>query len=232
MQDLDPSDICKKKFLNPLKRIRVIIRTPTHRRTDGRTDGQTDGRTGWIQYTPLNFVSGGFVSGGIIKRLLPIHTGNVLLKFVVGNQSQTIFRLQKPKNPIWLPGSHFESDITEKSICFYPNTKVMCYLSLDLIFKARVLEPKRSNMATKQPFWKWCCWKSTVFCLWLQAIYTWTLKLKFQRKLDLGSWSHVTYKQTDWQMDRQTRWIQYTLPSFIGRGYKMFSKIHNVIWHL
>ena len=45
MQDLDPSDICKKKFLNPLKRIRVIIRTPTHGRTDGRTDRQTDRRT-------------------------------------------------------------------------------------------------------------------------------------------------------------------------------------------
>ena len=42
MQDLDPSDICKKKFLNPLKRIRVIIRTPTHGRTDGQTDRRTD----------------------------------------------------------------------------------------------------------------------------------------------------------------------------------------------
>ena len=42
MQDLDPSDICKKKFLNPLKRIRVIIRTPTHGRTDRRTDGRTN----------------------------------------------------------------------------------------------------------------------------------------------------------------------------------------------
>ena len=45
MQDLDPSDICKKKFLNPLKRIRVIIRTPTQGRMDGRTDRQTDRRT-------------------------------------------------------------------------------------------------------------------------------------------------------------------------------------------
>ena len=45
MQDLDPSDICKKKNLNPLKRIRVIIRTPTHGRTDRQTDRRTDGRT-------------------------------------------------------------------------------------------------------------------------------------------------------------------------------------------
>ena len=54
MQDLDPSDICKKKNLNPLKRIRVIIRTPTHGRTDGRTDEQ-----GESSIPPLNFVSGG-----------------------------------------------------------------------------------------------------------------------------------------------------------------------------
>ena len=62
MQDLDPSDICKKHFLNPLKRIRVIIRTPTHGRTDGRTDRQrqTDGRTGWIQYTPPKLHFGGY----------------------------------------------------------------------------------------------------------------------------------------------------------------------------
>ena len=64
MQDLDPSDICKKKILNPLKRIRVIIRTATHGRTDGRTDGQTDrqtdGRTGWIQYTPPKLRFGGY----------------------------------------------------------------------------------------------------------------------------------------------------------------------------
>ena len=52
----------KKIFINPLKRIRVIIRTPTHGRTDGRTDRQMDGRTGWIQYTPLNFVSGGIMT--------------------------------------------------------------------------------------------------------------------------------------------------------------------------
>ena len=57
MQDLDPSDICKKKILNPLKRIRVIIRTPTHGRTDGRTDRQTDGRTNRVNPVyPPNFV--------------------------------------------------------------------------------------------------------------------------------------------------------------------------------
>ena len=62
MQDLDPSNICKKKFLNPLKRIRVIIRTLTHGRTDGRTDGRMD-EQGESSIPPLNFVSGGITRG-------------------------------------------------------------------------------------------------------------------------------------------------------------------------
>ena len=68
MQDPDPSDISTKNFSNPLKRIRVITRTPTHgrtdRQTDRRTDGRTDGRTdeqGESSIPPLNFVSGGII---------------------------------------------------------------------------------------------------------------------------------------------------------------------------
>ena len=80
MQDLDPSNICKKIFLNPLKRIRVIIRTPTHGRTDGRTDRQTDRRTdeqGESSIPPLNFVSGGI----IINYPLPTHIKMLSYKY-------------------------------------------------------------------------------------------------------------------------------------------------------
>ena len=48
-----------------------------------------------------------------INRLLSIHTSNVLLKFGLDIQSQTEVKVQKPKNPRWPPGSHFESDIAE-----------------------------------------------------------------------------------------------------------------------
>ena len=48
-----------------------------------------------------------------IDRLLPLLTSIVLLKFGVDNQSQTKVRARKPKNPIWPPGGHFESDVTE-----------------------------------------------------------------------------------------------------------------------
>ena len=48
-----------------------------------------------------------------INRLFSIHTSNVLLKFGLDIQSQTEVRVRKPKNPRWLPGGHFESDIAE-----------------------------------------------------------------------------------------------------------------------
>ena len=52
IQDLHPSDAYTEKNWNPMKRTKVIIRT-------SRVDGRTEGQTGWIQYTPLNFVAGG-----------------------------------------------------------------------------------------------------------------------------------------------------------------------------
>ena len=50
-----------------------------------------------------------------INRLLHIYRyiSIVLLKFGVDIQSQTKVRVWKPKNPIWPPGGHFESYITE-----------------------------------------------------------------------------------------------------------------------
>ena len=53
-------------------------------------------------------------------------------------------------------------------------------------------ETKKSNMATRRPFWKWRRWKSIGFCLWPPSTCIWSLKLKFQSKLDLHSGNHVT----------------------------------------
>ena len=69
-------------------------------------------------------------------------------------------------------------------------------------------------MAVRRPFWKWRRWKSIGFCLWPPSTCIWSLKLKFQRKLDLCSGNHVVYRRTDGRTDRRTdgrtRWIQYT----------------------
>ena len=48
----------------------------------------------------------------IINRLLPIHISDVSVKLRFDIQSQTKVRVWKPKKQIWLPGSHFEGDIT------------------------------------------------------------------------------------------------------------------------
>ena len=48
-----------------------------------------------------------------INRLLPIYISIVPLKFEVDIQSKSKVRVRKPKNPIWPPGGHFESDIAE-----------------------------------------------------------------------------------------------------------------------
>ena len=48
-----------------------------------------------------------------INRLLPIYISTVPLSLGVDIQSQTKVRVCKPRNAIWLPGGHFESDIAK-----------------------------------------------------------------------------------------------------------------------
>ena len=48
-----------------------------------------------------------------INKLLPVYISIVALKFEVDIQSQSKVRVWKPKNPIWPPGGHFESDVAE-----------------------------------------------------------------------------------------------------------------------
>ena len=60
--------------------------------------------------------------------------------------------------------------------------------------KVRVWKPKKPTMATRRPFWKWPRWKSIGFCLWPPSTCIWSLKLKFQSKLDLHTGNLVTYR--------------------------------------
>ena len=182
-----------------------------------------------------------------INRLLPIYISILPLKFGVDIQSKTKVSSETKKSnmatrrPFW-------KWCRWKSIGSCPYIQVLCHLSLELIFKAklklesgnpksnmagglaailklillkinrllhikninivllkfgvdiqsqtkvRVWKPKKSNMATRRPFWKWRHWKSIGFCLWPPSTCIWGLKLKFQSKLDLHSGNHVTYR--------------------------------------
>ena len=72
-------------------------------------------------------------------------------------------------------------------------------------------------MAARRPFWKRHRWKSLGFCLWPPSTCIWSLKLKFQSKLDLCSGNHVVYRQTDGQTDKVNP--VYPPSNFVGRGY-------------
>ena len=131
-----------------------------------------------------------------INRLLPIYISIVPLKFGVDLHSQTKVRVRKKIQYGCLAA-------ILKLTLLKINRFLHIYISIvPLKFgvdiqsqtKVRVWKPKKSNMATRQPFWKWCCWKSISFCLWPPSTCIWSLKLKFQSKLDLHSGNHVTYR--------------------------------------
>ena len=179
-----------------------------------------------------------------INRLLPIYISILPLKFGVDIQSQTKVSPETKKSNMATRRPFWKWHCW-KSIGFYPYIQVLCHLSLEMIFKAKLklesgnqkiqygclaailkltllkinrllhiyisivllkfrvdiqsqtkvsLETKKSNMATRRPFWKWRHWKSIGFCLWPPSTCIWSLKLKFQSKLDLHSGNHVTYR--------------------------------------
>ena len=67
---------------------------------------------------------------------------------------------------------------------------------LDIQSHTKVKSPEtgKSNMAARQPFWKWHHWKSTGFGPWPQTTCIWNFKLKFQSKLELCSENHATHR--------------------------------------
>ena len=98
-----------------------------------------------------------------------IYISNVLLKRGFDIQSQTKVRVQKPKNPIWPPGSHFDSNIAENLYAStHSHTRYTPEIwkwnsKANLSYAAKTMPPtdsRKINMATRRPFWKWCRWKS------------------------------------------------------------------------
>ena len=75
----------------------------------------------YISFVPLKFgvdiqsYLAAILNLTLLKINRPLHTyiSIVPLKFGVDFQSQTKVRVWKPKNPIWPPGGHFESDVAE-----------------------------------------------------------------------------------------------------------------------
>ena len=85
--------------LKPTRNCRSVIYSDTPAQQRRGSSGQFVDRN-WTSFKTLGFY-------------LPIHKGNVLMKFGFDVQSQTEVRVWKLKNPIWPSGGHFESDISE-----------------------------------------------------------------------------------------------------------------------
>ena len=67
-----------------------------------------------------------------------------------------------------------------KSIGFFLYTREICYWSFDLDIRSQTkiksLETEKSNMAARQPFWKWNLWQSTDFGPWPQTTYKYKIQ--------------------------------------------------------
>ena len=128
-----------------------------------------------------------------MNRLLPIHICILPLKFGVDIQSQTKVSPETKKSnmaarrPFW-KWHHW------KSIGSYLYIQVLCHLSLELIFKAK-LKLESGNQKIQYGHQAAILKLTSIgFCLWPASTCIWSLKLKFKSKLDLHSGNHVTYR--------------------------------------
>ena len=99
-----------------------------------------------------------------------------------------------------------------KSTGFFPYTLVMCYWSLDLIFRAKQ-ELESGNRKIQDGRQAAILKVTSLKINRLLAMATNNMHMKFQTEIPKQTW--VTLRkpcrlQTDGRTDRQTRWLQYT----------------------
>ena len=83
--------------------------------------------------------------------------------------------IQKPKNLIWPPGSHYISTLPLK-------------FEVDIQSQSKVSrQTKKSNMAARRPFWKWRRWISIDSYPYIYVLCHLSLQLIFKAKLKLES---------------------------------------------
>ena len=140
----------------------------------------------------------------------------VPLKLGVDIQSQTKVKSRETKN---IQHGHLAAIL--KLTLLKINSLLHIYISIvPLKFgvdiqsetKVRVWKPKNPKWPPGGHF-EWRHWKSIGFCLWPPSTRIWSLKLKFQSKLDLQSGNHATYRvrKRKIQHGRQAAILKMTL---------------------
>ena len=147
-----------------------------------------------------------------INRLLAIYTINLLLKFGLDIQSQVKVKSSETEKSNMAARWPFWKWHCWKSIGFFPSTQVMCYWSLDFIFKAK-LKLESGNRKIQYGCQAAILKVTSLKINRLLLIATNNMHMKFEIEIPKQTW--VTLRkpcrlQTDEQTDGRTRWIQYT----------------------
>ena len=79
-----------------------------------------------------------------IKRLSPIHTSDVQVRFGLDIQSQTKIKVRKPKNQIWLQGSHLK--VTSLKI-----NRLLSVPTNNMLMKFEIQIPKQTWFTLRIP---------------------------------------------------------------------------------
>ena len=121
--------ICTKYGKNPSWTVDATGRTrkvngQTERQTDGQTDGQTDRQTGWIQYTPPNFVVGGITNISNCKGVCSKRNCNDFTDINLScqvdeswlNMPRQSFLLHFTIRPVWMQHTDSEYRNTNRSV--------------------------------------------------------------------------------------------------------------------
>ena len=149
-------------------------------------------------------------------------------KFEVDIRSQRKVRVRKPKNPIWPPGGHFESDSLQNKIWNLPDRST---------FLPKFIYDKEGKLAGPTQILPVrvggpaLILKTEVTSLKINRLLpmaTINMHMKFEIEIPKQTWLMLrkpcrlqTDGRTDGQTDGRTKWIQYTPPpTSLGGGIK------------
>ena len=138
-----------------------------------------------------------------IKRLLPIYTNTVLMKFGLDIQSWTKVRVWKQKIQYGHQAAILKVKLLEINrllpvvtndmhVKFETGIPKQTWVMLQKPWHLQSPETEKSDMAARQSFWKWHHWKSIGFYPYTQVLCYWSLELIFKAKLKLKSGNQRT----------------------------------------
>ena len=154
----------------------------------------------------------------------------MLLKFGVDIQSQTEVTVWKPKNPIWPPGGHFESDVAKNhqaAILKVTSQKIIRFLPMATTnrhMKFEIEIPKQTRLALRKP---WHLQTDRQGESSLPPSNYFRREHKNNRDLNQGVWN-IWSKFGDCCL--KGRWVRVRTSSGMMHGHTQIDTCNNNIW--